>query len=88
MTIQDPSASTVQTSAPTPVGSAPVASSDSGIALACLMGAPAPADLAGNLASLLALPEEVQAAYSEALQANLQPVIDDRVETRMKRFCR
>ncbi len=88
MTIQDPSASTAQTSAPTPVGSAPVASPDSGIALACLMGAPAPADLAGNLACLLALPEEVQAAYSEALQANLQPVIDDRVETRMKRFCR
>ena len=26
--------------------------------------------------------------YAEVLEANLVPVIDDRVETRMKRYCR
>jgi hypothetical protein len=58
------------------------------VTLQCLMGGAAPPDLGDNLASLLALPEAVQGSYAEVLEANLSPIIDDRVETRMKRYCR
>jgi hypothetical protein len=56
--------------------------------LQCLMGAEAPSELGENLATLLSLPDAVQDTYAEVLQANLAQVIDDRTETRMKRYCR
>ncbi|MBW2525972.1 MAG: hypothetical protein JRI23_17460 [Deltaproteobacteria bacterium] len=58
------------------------------VVLQCLLGAAAPPELGGNLASLLELPAAVLDSYAEVLEANLAPVIDDRVETRMKRYCR
>lgn len=56
--------------------------------LSCLMGGPAPAELRDNLVSLLALPPAVQQSFAEVLEPNLAAVIDDRVETRVKRYCR
>jgi hypothetical protein len=56
--------------------------------LQCLLGGAAPTELGGNLASLLELPDAVLDTYAEVLEANLAPVIDDRAETRMKRYCR
>lgn len=58
------------------------------VTLRCLIGQPAPAELAENLATLLTLPEPVKESYAEVLEANLAAVLDDRVETRMKRYCR
>lgn len=57
-------------------------------ALKCLMGRVAPADLGPNLSTLLVLPTAVQQTYAEVLEPNLAPVVDDRVETRVKRYCR
>jgi len=59
-----------------------------GPALRCLMGHPGPPEIARGLGTLLALPEPVLQTYAEVLQVNLAPTIDDRVETRMKRYCR
>jgi hypothetical protein len=58
------------------------------IPLQCLTGGGAPPQLADNLATLLSLPQAVLDTYAEVLEANLAPVIDDRTETRMKRYCR
>jgi hypothetical protein len=59
-----------------------------GVPLQCLMGQAAPPELGNNLSSLLALPEAVRQSFAEVLEPSLAPVIDDRVETRMKRYCR
>lgn len=58
------------------------------VKLACLLGLPAPPELAPNLATLTTLSEPVLATFGEVLEPNLAPVIDDRVETRVKRYCR
>lgn len=58
------------------------------ITLHCLMGQAAPPELGDNLATLLSLPEAVQKTFAEVLEPNLAPVIDDRAETRVKRYCR
>jgi hypothetical protein len=57
-------------------------------ALACLMGSPAPPELAAGLATLLDLPAAVQETWGEVLEVNLAGVLDDRTETFMKRYCR
>jgi hypothetical protein len=57
-------------------------------ALRCLLGRTAPADLGANLATLASLPEPVLEAYAEVLEPNLAPMVDDRVETLVKRFCK
>lgn len=56
--------------------------------LQCLMGAEAPPELGENLATLLSLPDAVQESYAEVLEGNLAAAIDDRTETRLKRYCR
>ncbi len=58
------------------------------IALRCLMGMAAPADLGAHLASVLDLPDAVQGTFAEVLDAYLVPVLDDRVQTFVKRYCR
>ncbi len=58
------------------------------VALRCLMGQPAPADLGAALATFLRLPATVQDTYSEVLAAHLEAVVDDRAETLLKRYCR
>lgn len=51
------------------------------------MGKDAPIELGDNLATLLSLPEAVQKTYAEVLEPNLAPILDDRTETRVKRYC-
>lgn len=58
------------------------------VKLACLLGLPGPPELAPNLATFTTLPESVLATFAEVLEPNLAPVIDDRAETRVKRYCR
>lgn len=58
------------------------------VELAILGGGAAPEGLAANLASLLALPAAVVDSFGEVLEPNLAPVLDDRVETLVKRYCR
>jgi hypothetical protein len=58
------------------------------VSLKCLGGKAAPAELGGELASLLELPATIQDTWAEVLDANLAPVLDDRTETFMKRYCR
>ena len=52
------------------------------------MNGAAPPELAENLATLLSLPAAVQETYAEVLAVSLAATIDDRGETRMKRYCR
>jgi hypothetical protein len=53
-----------------------------------LQGHPAPADLGQALSTLLGLPTAVQETWGEVLEANLAPIVDDRAETFMKRYCK
>ncbi len=58
------------------------------VPLQCLRGDPGPPELGPGLATLLSLPAGVQDTWGEVLEANLAPVVDDRTETFMKRYCR
>jgi len=62
--------------------------SSEAVALRSTNGELAPPELAAGLALFLELPASVQDSYAEVLEANLGPVVDDRAETFIKRYCR
>lgn len=56
--------------------------------LQCLMGGRAASDLAGDLAQLLDLPEQVRSAFWDLLRDCLAPQLDDRAGNRVRRFAK